>query len=99
MKWAFVEAALSDAEFFCGEHFTLVDCAFAPALRYFDVLEKLGDWTFIPPGSKLADYRKRLMAHPSVKNAVAEDYLETMIAYIGAKESWMAGKAKAYLAA
>jgi len=34
----------------------------------------------------------------SVKDAVAADYINALIAYIAAKDSWMAGIARGYLA-
>lgn len=96
-KWAYLEDILPDGGFFCGETFSLVDCAFAPFLRYFDILEKLGDWTFIPAGTKMAAYRDLLRNRPAVKDAVGAEFSEGMIAYIAAKDSWMAEFARAYL--
>ncbi len=97
-KWQRLETVLPAQGLFCGEHFSLVDCALAPALRYFDVLDKLGDWPFIAKGSKLAAYRERLLARYSVREAVGPDYIKQMIGYIAEKDSYMAERARAYLA-
>lgn len=88
-KWQQLEAVLPPQGFFNGEHFTLVDCAFAPSFRYFDILEQFGDWQFVPPGSKVAQYRETLKDRPAVQNAVAEDYMDAMVIYLAAKNSWM----------
>jgi glutathione S-transferase len=50
-----------------GEQFTLADCAAAPSLFYADWIEEIG-----PGRPKLAAYRARLLAHPTVARAVDE---------------------------
>ena len=50
-----------------GEQFTLADCAAAPSLFYADWVEEIG-----PDRPRLAAYRARLLAHPTVARAVDE---------------------------
>ena len=63
--YAWLETRLGDAGWACGDHFTLADCAAAPALFY-------ADWVHPIPESlpKLRGYRARLLARPSVARAV-----------------------------
>lgn len=50
-----------------GKDFTMADCAAAPALFYADWVHEIG-----ASFSRLRDYRKRLLARPSVVRAVDE---------------------------
>jgi glutathione S-transferase len=62
-----LEANLGDGPWAAGEAFTLADCAAAPSLFYADWIEEIG-----PARPKLAAYRARLLAHPTVARAVDE---------------------------
>lgn len=62
-----LEANLGDGPWAIGEQFTLADCAAAPSLFYADWVQEIG-----PERPKLAAYRSRLLAHPSVARAVDE---------------------------
>ena len=63
--YAWLETRLAEADWACGDDFTLADCAAAPALFY-------ADWVHRIPESlpKLRGYRARLLARPSVARAV-----------------------------
>lgn len=63
--YAWLDARIAAGPWAAGPHFTLADCAAAPALFY-------ADWVHeIPPHlPHLSAYRARLLAHPSVARAV-----------------------------
>ena len=63
--YAWLETRLAEADWACGDDFTLADCAAAPALFY-------ADWVHRIPESfaSLRGYRARLLARPSVARAV-----------------------------
>jgi glutathione S-transferase len=63
--YAWLDARMADREWATGGCFTLADCAAAPALFYADWVHPIGD-----AFPKLAAYRARLLARPSVKRAV-----------------------------
>ena len=68
LAYDWLEANLPvDSEWAVGNNFTLADCAAAPALFYADGIEPIGDQR-----PRLATYRARLLAHPSVARAVNE---------------------------
>ena len=69
-----VEAALGRGPWFAGASFGLVDAAFAPVFRYFDVLDRIGDFGILADAPRIAAWRAALAARPSVKMAVAPDY-------------------------
>jgi glutathione S-transferase len=65
--YAWLERRLQGRKWAACGRFTIADCAAAPALFY-------ADWVHpIPAGCPgLAEYRARLLAHPSVKRVVDE---------------------------
>lgn len=67
MAYDWLEANLGDGPWAAGNDFTLADCAAAPSLFYADWVEEIG-----PARPKLAAYRARLLAHPTVARAVDE---------------------------
>ena len=62
-----LEANLGDGPWAVGQQFTMADCAAAPSLFYADWVEEIG-----ASRPKLASYRARLLAHPTVARAVDE---------------------------
>lgn len=73
--------------FFDGDAFSLVDAAFAPVFRYFDVFDRLGDLCGLADQPEVAAWRKALAARPSVRAAVAGDYDERLAAFLAVRGS------------
>lgn len=67
VAYDWLEANLGDGPWAAGDAFSLADCAAAPSLFYADWIEEIG-----PARPKLAAYRARLLAHPTVARAVDE---------------------------
>ena len=82
-----LEAARGDGAWFGGERFGLVDAAFAPVFRYFDVFERIDDFGFFAGLTRLAAWRGHLATRPSVRDAVAADYPERLLAFLVARHS------------
>lgn len=72
-RFAQLENVLTEP-WFAGERFGLVDAVFAPAFRYFDVFERLGEETFFAASPKLRRWRLALARRTSVQRAVGADY-------------------------
>ena len=68
-----LEATLGAGPYFAGTEVCIVDAAFAPVFRYFDVFETLGDWHFFDALPRLQDWRAALAVRPSMSNAVGAD--------------------------
>ena len=81
-KFARLEAELGDGPWFGGESFGLVDAAFAPVFRYFDLFDWVLDHGILAGKPKLAAWQAALAARPSVAGAVAADYPEALAAFI-----------------
>ncbi len=65
--YGWLEAQLPGRSWACGAHFSLADCAAAPALFYADWTHPIGD-----AYPRLRDYRGRLLQRPAYARAVDE---------------------------
>ena len=82
-----IEEALGDGPWFSGNDFSLVDAAFAPVFRYFDLIEELTGIDFFASTPKVAAWRKALQQRPSVISAVADDYQERLRDFFADRKS------------
>jgi glutathione S-transferase len=90
-RFARLEARVAAAPWFDGESFSLVDAAFAPVFRYFDVFDEIGDFGILANKPKLARWRKSLAARPSVRSAVSADYPALLRDFVDRRNSWLSG--------
>jgi glutathione S-transferase len=90
-KFARVERVLDAGPFFAGSRFSLVDAAFGPAFRYFDVFDTIVDLGILAGQPKVAAWRAVLAARPSVRMAVAPDYPERLWRFLDAQGSHLRG--------
>lgn len=101
-KWRILENALEDTldnrPYFSGENFSLVDAAFAPVFRYFDVIETLSDIDFFADVPKVRAWRNVLATRPSVQQAVSEDYPTRLLQFFAGKDSVIGDIARQVLA-
>jgi len=86
-KFAWVERNLGAGPYFAGARFSLVDAAFAPVFRYFDVFDAIADFGIFAEVPKVAAWRAALAARPSVQRAVAPDYAERLRAFLEARDA------------
>lgn len=77
-----LEETLDDGPYFAGAHFSLVDAAFGPVFRYLDVFDPVVDLGLLDDRPKLAVWRRALATRPSVRDAVAADYPERLVAFV-----------------
>lgn len=82
-----LEAALGDGPWFAGERFGLVDAAFGPAFRYFDVIPPAALFDGLP---RVLAWRTALAARPSVREAVSGGYVAALRAFLLARGSALA---------
>ena len=83
-----LEEALGDGPYFNGAVFSIVDAAFAPVFRYFEVIDEVVDRGFTDDLPRVRTWRRSLAARPSVQNAVVHDYhqrLRDFIAGLGSE--------------
>ncbi len=88
-KFARLETRLAGSPWFDGDGFSLVDAVFAPALRYFDVFDDIGDFGILSNKPKIVAWRQQLARRPSVVNAVSEDYPDLLRAFMRKHKAWL----------
>lgn len=77
-----VDDALGEGPYFGGAAFSMVDAAFAPALRYFQVIDADGRFGFFDELPKLDAWRRRLALRVSVRQAVVPDYADRLRSFL-----------------
>lgn len=82
-----LESALHAGPYFNGDSFSLVDAAFGPVFRYFDVIERYADFGFFTETPKVRAWRKKLAQRPSVQTAVVADYASLLHEFFLARDS------------
>ena len=89
-KLAQVEPELGGT-YFAGGHFGLVDAAFAPVFRYFDVFECRAELNVLERRPKVRAWANVLLKRRSVIEAVPGNYSDLLVDFIKAKRSHLAG--------
>jgi glutathione S-transferase len=85
-KFARLEARIV-GPWFDRETFSLVDAAFGPVFRYFDVFDEIGDFGILTGKPKLARWRENLVTRSSVKSAVGANYPALLRDFIDRRRS------------
>ena len=98
-RFARLDAELERGPFFAGEAFSMVDAAFAPVFRYFDVFDTIADLGVFEARPKLVAWRGALQARPSVRGAVAADYGDRLRDFIAGRDSHLSRLAAGAMAA
>lgn len=87
-KFAQIEAVLpDDGPYFAGRRFCLVDAAFGPVFRYFDVFEQIGETGFFDATPKIQAWRHALAQRPSVRQAASRQYPELLKQFLLMRDS------------
>lgn len=87
-----IEDALGEGPYFAGQAFGLVDAAMAPAFRYFDAFDAIGEFGFWHGLQKVQDWRRALARRASVATAVRPDYAEQLRVFLRARGSALSGR-------
>ncbi len=86
-KMGWLEAALGDGPYFSGARFSLVDAAFAPVFRYFDVFETFVELGVFAGKPKLQSWRKALKERPSAAAAASPNYADRLRLFLKGRNS------------
>lgn len=92
-----LEGAFVGERFFAGDHFSIVDAAFAPVFRYFDLFDQICDNDFFCESPRLSRWRTCLAERESVRRAVTEDYVRALAEFVVKRQSALSRYAAAYL--
>lgn len=88
-KFSWVEQALGDGPYFAGDSFGLVDAAFAPIFRYFDLFETLKDLALFADKPKTRAWRAALTARPSVQTAATPEYPQLLRDFLRRHDAYL----------
>lgn len=88
-KFGWIEKALDDGPYFAGRAFSLVDAAFAPVFRYFDLFETLKDLSLFDDKPKTRAWRGALAARPSVRAAATPEYHSLLHAFLQRHDAYL----------
>jgi glutathione S-transferase len=89
-KFARLEGDLGAGPWFAGETFGLVDAAFAPVFRYFDLFDRLLDHGILAGKPKVTAWRAALAARPFVRDAVVADYAARLERFVSQQNGYLA---------
>jgi glutathione S-transferase len=82
-----LEDELEDGPWFAGAAFSLVDAAFAPVFRYWQVFERIADFATFADLDKVERWRLALAQRPSVRGAAPADYGQRLRQFIARRDS------------
>lgn len=88
-KAAWLERYLGEGPYFAGAAFSLVDAAYGPVFRYFDVFDRIDDFGFFAKTPGLRAWRAALGRRASVQAAVASDYPELLRDFLARRGSYL----------
>lgn len=77
-----LEGTLGAGPYFAGESFSIVDAAFGPVFRYFDVFDTIEDFGFWKDLPNVERWKTALRRRPSVARAVAANYAEMLRSFL-----------------
>ena len=84
-----LEMQLGSGPYFGGSDFSLVDAAFGPVFRYFDVIDLYLDLGIFDATPKVRQWRDALSRRPSVERAVVCDYPQRLHRFFAERESYL----------
>ena len=87
--FARVEQELGVGPWFGGDSFGLVDAAFGPVFRYFDVFDRVVELGILDGKPRVGAWRVELAGRTSVRDAVDRDYPARLIAFLRGRTSAM----------
>ena len=89
MQFALVEAQLGKGPWFDGADFSLVDAAYGPIFRYFDVFDTIADFEILKDLLKVTTWRELMSKRPSIENAVEADYPARLLEFLTQRDSYL----------
>jgi glutathione S-transferase len=88
-KFQFIEKEQSGIPFFSGDKFHLIDAAYGPIFRYFEVFNSFTELNTFAHLPKCQLWRKALSQRKSVQQAVSEDYPALLIQFLINRDSYI----------
>jgi glutathione S-transferase len=90
-KFEILEAQLGTGPWFAGEKFSVVDAAFGPVFRYFDVFDAVADFRVFSGTPKVRAWRAALSMRASVREAAPPDYAARLSVFLEGRNAALSG--------
>lgn len=81
--------AIGDGPYFMGEHFSMVDAAYAPFFMRYEILKEYRDDLEDLLPTRLASWSGQLLARPSVRDSVVDDFRQRLVSFGRSKGSYI----------
>ncbi len=88
-KFSAVESVLSDGPYFNHATFSMVDAMYGPVFRYFDVIDKIDNFSIFSATPKVRAWRQTLQQRTSVQQAVIADYPQRLLNFFKQRNSYL----------
>ena len=88
-QFALIEAQLGNGPWFDGSDFSLVDAAYGPNFRYFDVFDTIADFEILADLPKVTAWRELMSKRPSIENAVEANYPARLLEFLKQRGSYL----------
>ena len=88
-KFTWVEQNLGSGDYFAGDAFCLVDAVYGTIFRYFDVFDKIADFSVFADTPKVRDWRRSLHGRSSIQAAVTEDYSDRLLTFLKQRNAYL----------
>ena len=88
-KFQLIEKQILGKPFFAGEKFHLIDAAFGPIFRYFDLFDTFTELHTFAHLAKCQLWRNALRQRQSVQQAVSDDYPDLLIQFLKNRDSYI----------
>jgi glutathione S-transferase len=88
-RFRWLERNLGPGPYFAGARFSLVDAAFGPLFRYFEVFEQIAAFGFFDGLPAVTAYRGALAARHSVQGAVLAGYGPRLLNFLKRRNSYL----------
>ena len=92
-KWRRLDLEIR-GDFFAGSSFGMVDAAFGPVFRYFDVLDSLLPYDVFAYCPLVQQWRRNLSRRPSVQIAVDPTYPDQLRRFLARRDSYLGSLAQ-----
>jgi glutathione S-transferase len=88
-KFTWLEQSLTTTPYFSGTNFSMVDAAYAPIFRYFEVIDQIADFGFFTNTPKVRAWRKALSDRPAIRRVFPEDYSQQLLTLLEQRHSYL----------
>ncbi len=88
-RFVSIEKELGSGPWFNGTSFSIVDAAFGPVFRYFEVIEQIDNLGIFDDTPQLNAWRRSLAKRKSVQRAVVPEYHQRLHCFFAGLDSWL----------